>query len=43
MAFGGMHLADGHEGDFGLGAVGAAAGGGDLFADAGEVLAARDI
>ena len=33
--FGGMHLADGHEGDFGLGAVGEAAGEGDLFADAG--------
>ena len=35
---GGMHLADGHQGDFALGAVGAAAGFGNLFVQVGEVF-----
>jgi hypothetical protein len=35
---GGMHLADGHEGDFADGAVGAVAGGGDLLVEVSEVF-----
>ena len=35
---GGVHLADGHEGDFADGAVGAAAGGGDLLVEVSEVF-----
>ena len=33
-----MHLADGHEGHFADGAVGAAAGGGDLLVEVSEVF-----
>jgi hypothetical protein len=36
--FDGMDFADGHEGDFALGAVGAAAGVGDLLVQVGEVF-----
>ena len=38
ITFSGMHLADRHQRDFGLGAAGAAAGVGDLFPDAGEIF-----
>src|ERR1035437_796063 len=38
---GGMHLADGHECNFGLGTVGVTAGGGDPFPNVGEVCSER--